>query len=63
MITVLVVTMVRTPLNDWRGSLYQISDRYIELFEQLVSEICEANDDKDPITRIETNVLTALKGL
>lgn len=42
----------------------QISDRYIELFEQLSGQkFVKPSDDIDPIQRIKTSVDNALKGL
>ena len=41
-----------------------ITERYIELFEQLSGQkFVKSGDDVDPVQRIETNVLNALKGL
>ncbi len=42
----------------------QVSDRYIELFEQLSGQtFVKPNADIDPIERINTSVVNALKGL
>jgi phosphoribosylaminoimidazole-succinocarboxamide synthase len=42
----------------------QVSDRYIELFEQLSGQkFVKPSEDEDPVERIKTSVESALKGL
>jgi phosphoribosylaminoimidazole-succinocarboxamide synthase len=40
-----------------------ISDRYIELYEQITGEQFEYADQEDVIARVENNIQSALKGL